>query len=261
MRLKKILLEEAGKDQFLKDCSHFIDQNKKRLKNENFLVRGTPSVYDSRIVRKNYRERREVKGSRMRTYLYEKFKPSGVPSREVTVPCQSGNIADLDEQWKRGKQVYYVFPVGDDYELVYTDGVIDFNSGNPYLDNVFDPRSFLTRVKRYIEKGDAYWHEVEAYIRDMRERDYDNIRRSYEEAVEFIENTKGMFDMYKSIHYDEVMSKLEKNREKIREFFNNTHVSKQIPEKRGLEVSVFIPVGFYYIRPDVLKEIFKEYLS
>ncbi len=71
MKLKGIL-KEAESDQLVdkvrEECSDFINVNRSALKSGNYLMRGTDKAYrGDRVVKKDFRLRKKVKGSSFMT--------------------------------------------------------------------------------------------------------------------------------------------------------------------------------------------------
>lgn len=256
MRIKKLLLEEE-KETFLSDCAYFIERNRLNFKDKNFLVRGTVTIYDQKIVKKDFRKRRRVKGDPMFTFLYEKFRPQNIPSRRDTVPCQNGVVSSLNDKWNSSsRDVYYVFPIGNNYKLVYTDGVFDFNIGNRFLrsSEMFSLIEFMRKIKRKIDYDHKYTREIYDIFGGVTKREYDEIMKYYKKGLNFIKNKK-KFIKDIGLDYEKQVSMIEKNEKMIKEFFENTKVSKEIPQEKELEVNLYSSNGFYYVDPIKFKRI------
>lgn len=270
MRFKRILLEREKKKKFLNDCASFIDKNQNILEDGLSLIRGTFNSYEGNFIEKDYRERREVRGQQVYTYLYEKFKPSGIPSREKTVPCFYDT--DIDEAWTTNRSVYHVFPIGRNYQLVYTDDVEDFNSRNPFFQDMANPRDFLRGVRIRLENLDIsefevspeFHQEIVKIIDNTKSRDYDEIIENYDYLINYIESNEEKIRpivdeaLYSGVvDYDDWEEKWEKTKEKMKIFFNQTHTTKKLPSQEGLEVNLFPPSGFYYVEPSIFDELFR----
>lgn len=262
MRLKNILLENENKRKFLKGCKTFIKKNNSQIKSENYLYRGTKSDYENSLIKKDYRERREIRGSKYRFYLYEKFKPKKFPERKSLVPSQNGKLNSL---WS-DRNVYTVFPIGSDYKLVYADEVYDFNQENPYMPEYTNERG-MTDIDLQFMLHNLKWElkdsnpkmfkELNDILEDEIPKKPVNIMKTYNRYWNFIKKYEN-YCCIKFIKENFSFSDLiQVSKDLASDYFENANLAQKIPNMERLEVGIYAPDGFYYVKEELVKDIIK----
>lgn len=252
MRFKKLLVENTTHkmvEKVKKDCSPFIKKNKNKLERGHFLMRGTDKTYnDKKIISKNSRKRKEVKGNKFKTWIYEYFKPEDYPSREDMIPSQ---FKRLEGTWAT-KNNFTVFPVGTNYKLQYTSNVTDFNSFNPYIENHFNPVALLHQALSDGEISEKLEKEGKDALDDYMNKisnEYDDVRVAFNEVWQVIS---------KMAPQDEGLKEgLDRLKNDIKRYFQETTLTQKLPESdEALEVNIYAPQGWYYVKPRIAsKEI------
>ncbi len=247
MKLKGIL-KEAKSDQLVgkvkEDCSDFISVNRSALESGNYLMRGTDKAYrGDRIVKKDFRLRKKVKGSNFMTWFYEKWKPDSQPSRQEMVPTQFGELTGMFST----KNTFAVFPIGSRYKLHYTSEVEDFNSLNPYINKFLDPQKQIEKAKlNYAdlpeEVKDELKRAIDLYMEE-KSWNYDKIVELYEELWE-VQKFLGKYR-------NDVKEEIERLKKSAENYFQNSKFTKKLPGEKGLEVNVYAPDGWYYVDKDI----------
>lgn len=252
MRLKEIIKENINENilrSFKDDCAAFLEINEGRFKNKNYLLRGTMSGYSKNIIKKKPRTRKTIHGNVHYTWMYDKFKPNDYPLRKELIPCQNGELAS---NWRRSREVYSIFPIEHRYKLHFNYNVSDFNTQNPY----FKSEDLEKKLNSLIKNGEVPdYYELDAKnvlrhaershprgYKDVKElqqklwRTIQNIASESEEASDFIDFIKKSGELY----------------------FENSDLSKEIPKIEGLEIGVYAPSGFYYVKEEVVDEVLNQ---
>jgi len=243
MKLKGILTEvENDKlvDKVKEECSNFISTNLTALESENYLMRGTDKAYrGKRVVKKDFRLRKKVKGSNFMTWLYEKWKPGSQPSRQEMVPTQFGDLTGMFST----KNTFAVFPIGSNYKLHYASEVADFNSLNPHIRKSLDPQKQIENAKSNYgdlpkEVRDELKRAIDLYIEE-KSWSYGKIVELYEELWEVLK--------FLGEYRDDVNRRIETLKKAAENYFQNSKFTKKLPSEDGLEVNVYAPDGWYYV--------------
>lgn len=242
MKLKEILLENVNDNiwrKFLEDCAAFIEINESKLKNGYYLYRGTSS-YDRNVIKKRFRQRDEVHGSSTKTWAYEHFKPNDYPSREDMIPTFGGEMS-----YNVGSEVHLVFPIDYNYKLQYTRGLDDFNDDDNPIGYKNSPFNILMKVLDDEKFPDYLRDKARAFRREGGKYGYDEIRNFYGNVWDLAQ---------KAASYDEdLREKLEAFKVEVGQYFQKSEVSKEMPGEKEIEVGLYAPQGFYYVKPDVLE--------
>jgi len=249
MKLKGILTEvENDKlvDKVKEECSNFISTNLTALESENYLMRGTDKAYrGKRVVKKDFRLRKKVKGSNFMTWLYEKWKPGSQPSRQEMVPTQFGDLTGMFST----KNTFAVFPVGSRYKFHYTPEVKDLNSLNPYINKSLDPQ-------KQIEKAKLNYTDLPEEVRDELKRAIDLYMEekswSYDKIIELYDE---LWEVQKFLgkYRNDVKEETERLKKSAENYFQHSKFTKKLPGEEGLEVNVYAPGGWYYVDRDIVE--------
>lgn len=247
MRLKGILKEAENDklvDRVREECSDFINVNRSALKAGNYLMRGTDKTYrGDRIVKKDFRLRKKVKGSNFMTWVYEKWKPDSKPSRQEMVPTQFGELTGMFST----RNTFAVFPIGNNFRLHYSSKVADFNSLNPHIKKSLDPQEQIENAKSNYgdlpkKVRDELKRAIDLYIEE-KSWTYDKIVEVYEELWEVLK--------FLGEYRDDVKGRIEMLKKAAESYFQNSKFTKKLPDEEGLEVNVYAPDGWYYVDKDI----------
>lgn len=257
---KNIIQEHSAsfaKEILTNECSHFINNNRQLLKDEFYLMRGTE--FTGNLDKRDYRERKKIRGSAYLYFLFETMRSSSMPSRKSLVPCTGGEVSSLFNR----KAVYAVFPIGSNYEMVYTKGIEDFNQNdlNNEVYKVMDPFTEI-KMEYYNTMGNKREMDQETFkdigyvIGEVEHlidsKKPDNIIKGYKYLFDYLEEDRE--DLEKEI--PEIYDQLEEAQKYMNEILQKTEVTKKLKQNMdGLEVGLYAPDGFIYVLDSFINKI------
>lgn len=246
MKLKSLLAEKVSRrnvNKIRKNCKTFLRSNKNKLLNGNFLYRGTSSEYTLDVIEKSFRKRREIKGDPFNTWVYEYFKKENHPSRQDMIPSEYGELRDL---WRKNKNVFCVFPIGNSYLLHYTDGVKDFNSNNSYFSPLTSFNSIFYSMKALPDAYNLNDNQREK-VKDFLDVLYSIDKTDYQSVKEEMNRHWNYLKNLQEEGIENAGTKVKQIEHAAHEFFQNSSFSLEMPNEVGLEVNIYAPDGFYYV--------------
>lgn len=296
MKLKNMLTEadivNSDVVTLVKECEPYIKKNIRNIRKNNGLIRTTGNVYG--IDKIKPRKRTSIKGSPWLYYLYETIKPSNFPSRSELVPCYGYEIHK-----KFGTYKYKIYPVGNKYKLVYTDGVADFNEN--HIISKYDEKAaqikfqsindFVLRV--YIRTMAGLWDNIILKLVDFKdEAEFEERHKVYKATDILLTNIEDIRRTWKSAYntkeissfmskYNKLIPKINKvfgapllkqlcenyidvfamSTKYMKEYLSKTHITDTLSDDmRKIEVGLYAPDGFYYMN-DMYEEYFFEELG
>ncbi len=260
-QLKSLLEQEASNIKEIEEnCEHFLSKNKKELRNDFYLVRGTDGRFQ--VAKREFRTRNKVFSPGL-FYFYNEFRPSQIPKREELVPCFGNNVANIFSH----KQKYAVFPIGSNYEMFFHPRIEDFNYNDeiekydlgsaPFkklheeISSVFQQAKIIkdTTVKEELPFSESFLKDLED-IYHTRAHDFmkiEKINSIYNKTIKIIEKYKRVFEE----NFSDVLHILQEYQKYFEKYFSGLKETQNLQnEMDKKEVGLYAPDGFYYLSHD-----------